>query len=555
MFFKKNLFFKRLRINPLYFYWKKQILIFSFFLFFIFLSSFFYFFIKNGYNFYQSVEKFLINTNFQEKIIVSDLKENLNLLLKKTEHLPNNQTYSYLGKIKNNLIILKSDLPELEKNLNEFQDLCINYFDLNQCLKNLKKNQGFYFNFWDNLDNIYQTTAKLPININKITKKIFEKYPNLKIILNNKDLLQTNILEILGEKTPHKIIVWLQNSNEPRSTGGFIGSIAEITFNNWELKNFSIKDIYDYDGQILPQTKNIPLLAKKLVPKTGLSLRDSNYSPDLEESANSFINFYEKAGGVTPDTIIAINSSLVENFIKENGGFYLKDLDLEVNEKNFSFILSYFIEGKIKEKDFILNEFLTNLKKYSAKDILQFLLKNKRKIQAYSINKNLNLFFKNFLLNNNLILKDEDVIGVNRISISGNKSSGYVLLKNKLFLENKNHILEIYRKHNWSLKEENLFKKLNKKFQPKIPKEELKKILGAGFNNTIYQFFLPQDAKQIKVYPKNGKLESFNFKNKKVIEYQTPILKPQEEQFIRLYFNSKSENLDYYYFSPIKTIN
>ena len=57
--------------------------------------------------------------------------------------------------------------------------------------------------------------------------------------------LLINLPRIFGVYQPTKVLVLLQNNNELRPTGGFMGSYASFILDKFKIKNFQTYDIYD----------------------------------------------------------------------------------------------------------------------------------------------------------------------------------------------------------------------------------------------------------------------------------------------------------------------
>ena len=115
---------------------------------------------------------------------------------------------------------------------------------------------------------------------------------------------------LAGYKEAKTYLVLLQNSNELRPTGGFIGSVGVIKFEDGILSDFRIDDVYTLDGQLKGHV-DPPLPIRDLLGQEHWYLRDSNWSPDFKESAIRAAWFYQKEGGESVDGVIAINSPLI----------------------------------------------------------------------------------------------------------------------------------------------------------------------------------------------------------------------------------------------------
>lgn len=135
-------------------------------------------------------------------------------------------------------------------------------------------------------------------------------------IHNAKPLAKT-LPSLLGESEEQKYLVIFQNDKELRPTGGFITAYAIFGIDKGVIKLQKSEDIYKLDDSI-PSKKKAPAPILKYLPKVyTLNLRDSNLSPDFEESMQLFKSMYDTAGLRTRvDGIIAIDTSVLVSTIK-----------------------------------------------------------------------------------------------------------------------------------------------------------------------------------------------------------------------------------------------
>ena len=121
------------------------------------------------------------------------------------------------------------------------------------------------------------------------------------------------IMSLLGDQYPHRFMILLQNNDEIRPTGGFIGSYIILDMDNGYIEKMETHDVYDLDGSyggIIP----VPAVMQDFTDN--LRLRDANYSPDFPTSAAKIRWILEKEKGPSVDTIIAVNQSLMQEFLE-----------------------------------------------------------------------------------------------------------------------------------------------------------------------------------------------------------------------------------------------
>ncbi|MEK7203597.1 MAG: DUF4012 domain-containing protein [Patescibacteria group bacterium] len=123
--------------------------------------------------------------------------------------------------------------------------------------------------------------------------------------------------ELLGNTKSKKYLILFQNDGELRPTGGFLTYYSIFRIEEGVIHVDSSNDIYRLDDSIRlhPQA---PDIIRNYFPKvTRFYIRDSNLSPDFQESMKTFREFYETARVKTEiDGIIAIDTKFLVNVIK-----------------------------------------------------------------------------------------------------------------------------------------------------------------------------------------------------------------------------------------------
>lgn len=165
---------------------------------------------------------------------------------------------------------------------------------------------------------------------------------------------------ILGYPEKSSFLVMLQNNDELRPTGGFLGTYGILEFEDGEILRFDTHDIYHMDMPVKDKMDIKP--PAPLIKYLGIDkwyLRDANWSPDWPESAKKIEWFYQEEnkrlsgkdqinnfdgefGGViaiTPDFITSILALIGPIFIE----------DTEYNHNNFTQLLEYRVEQEYVE--------------------------------------------------------------------------------------------------------------------------------------------------------------------------------------------------------------
>jgi hypothetical protein len=100
-------------------------------------------------------------------------------------------------------------------------------------------------------------------------------------------------IPILGYPTPKTYLVLLQNSDEMRPTGGFIGNVGLMSIDAGDLAHIEFEDVYAVDNPVNSTWKETPpeIMRRELgIP--AWFLRDANWSPDVPESFERAADFY-----------------------------------------------------------------------------------------------------------------------------------------------------------------------------------------------------------------------------------------------------------------------
>ena len=187
-----------------------------------------------------------------------------------------------------------------------------------------------------------------------------ENFENLKklseisvIFFDYLDDLPKNIGENLtfagGRKS---YLILFQNNAELRPGGGFIGSFARVDLENGKVTEIVFeKNVYTLD-------KSYIAAGNKIVPPKELTyicdswtIRDSNMSADFAESAKKVAWFYQEEIGKKVDGVIAIDTTLFRNLLKDVGPIEMPEYNMTITDENFLRDVQYQVEiGYYKDK-------------------------------------------------------------------------------------------------------------------------------------------------------------------------------------------------------------
>lgn len=149
------------------------------------------------------------------------------------------------------------------------------------------------------------------------------------------------ILRLLGDGKTHAYLILFQNNAELRPSGGFIGSYAIVEVKDGVITSLKVEDSYDLNGK----TVLSPEILKDEMPE--MIFGNSNYSPDFFFSGKKAAEVLKIEGGPEVDTVIAVNQSLLKNFLEITGPLQVGALKNKITADNYDAILTYIIEGKI----------------------------------------------------------------------------------------------------------------------------------------------------------------------------------------------------------------
>lgn len=152
------------------------------------------------------------------------------------------------------------------------------------------------------------------------------------------------LLTALGDAHPQTYLVLLENNDEMRLGGGFIGSFVLVTLNDGHLTQMDFHDVYDYDGQY---RKPLDVPVHELRGLTTIwRMRDSNTSPDFVTSAQQAAWFLEEEGGQGVDGVIGMNMSAAQAFLDVTGPLNLASLNKALSAEDLPSVLATLVEAK-----------------------------------------------------------------------------------------------------------------------------------------------------------------------------------------------------------------
>ncbi|MBU4217026.1 DUF4012 domain-containing protein [Candidatus Parcubacteria bacterium] len=185
----------------------------------------------------------------------------------------------------------------------------------------------------------------------------------------------------LGYPQKSSFLVILQNSDELRPTGGFIGTYGILQMEDSDFLRMDTHDVYHMDMPVKDKLKIVPPdPLKKYLGVDNWFLRDANWSPDWPSSAQKIEYFFKEENKLLTgkddinnfnedfDGVIAITPELITDLLMFTGPMMINGE--EYNQDNFVNLLQYKVEkGYVQlgvpswERKEVIGEITKELKK------------------------------------------------------------------------------------------------------------------------------------------------------------------------------------------------
>ncbi len=160
---------------------------------------------------------------------------------------------------------------------------------------------------------------------------------------------------LAGYPDPAAYLVLLQNSDELRPTGGFIGTYGIATTHEGDLLRFDTHDIYHLDMPVKDKLSIAPPEPlKKYLGIDKWYMRDANWSPDWPTAARTIQDFYRQENALLPprdrvndfdgdfDGVIGITPRFVVSLLAYTGPVMIEGVAYD--KDNFMDLLQYRVE-------------------------------------------------------------------------------------------------------------------------------------------------------------------------------------------------------------------
>ncbi|MFA5935832.1 MAG: DUF4012 domain-containing protein [Patescibacteria group bacterium] len=164
--------------------------------------------------------------------------------------------------------------------------------------------------------------------IRKALAPLADTLPTLQRSLDEAVPIIEVIVPMAGYPTPTRYLMSLQNADEIRPAGGFIGTIGTMTWDAGDMSEFAFTDVYNIDNPVSGVWKETP--PEPIKTYLGLDnwfLRDANWSPDFSVSAERILDFYIREAELQlhaqlphrPDAYVALEPGFFESLLRLTG--------------------------------------------------------------------------------------------------------------------------------------------------------------------------------------------------------------------------------------------
>ncbi len=419
-----------------------------------------------------------------------------------------------------------SHIEKLKSNFKTFFSGHLQTQDLDQSLDSITSMRSHLDNIEKNLESFphFLLTSEQRAKQQNVLKKI----ATAKQIFDNADLVGRIVRKFADNK--ERVLILFQNQNEPRSTGGFVGSFVILDFGK-ENVSWQFSDIYAFDRLVKPED-HLPAPDFFHPLSQTISLRDANFFPNFPTTADTYRKFFKNIGEKEPNTVIAINLNFVGEILKLTGPLSLSKWNMEVDSYNFDMVLQFLIESKIEGRFGVKNPLLyfseqlfqmKNFEKITAEKLADLNLSDffsAKNVLANSQNSSLQKFFNAWKIDG-ILKKNTDAdnfLYFDFVSVGANKSEKFIWTKiwhdSKISKLGRVHnTLEVTRTNALTSNEISDLLGTNS-WSPNVRDLLTKDVLwtlGQGQNRTVLRVWVPSEAKPFHQIDPSGTItESFS---------------------------------------------
>jgi hypothetical protein len=174
------------------------------------------------------------------------------------------------------------------------------------------------------------------------------------------------LADILGTQEKRVYALLLQNNQELRPTGGFIESVALLSFQDGVLINLRVLNGMEIDGMLDGKVAAPPEI-EKMLEKTW-NFVDSNWDPHFPKAAEDISWFIEKSTGVAVDGVATIDFGGLATVLEAVGPLDLPEYNEVMTHKNLPELMEFHSEVALTDfaKDYRTEVFDRFMKKITT---------------------------------------------------------------------------------------------------------------------------------------------------------------------------------------------
>jgi len=138
--------------------------------------------------------------------------------------------------------------------------------------------------------------------------------------LANQDL--PAVIGALGERGPQRYMFLFQNWGELRPAGGFPGTVALVTIDRGQIRDYQFFDVHDLSDdyvRLRPAKLPEPWPIQQYFPQDGFLIQDATWYADFPKSGQQFMAMYTATDWPSINGMVAVEPSLVSDLLRVTG--------------------------------------------------------------------------------------------------------------------------------------------------------------------------------------------------------------------------------------------
>lgn len=146
---------------------------------------------------------------------------------------------------------------------------------------------------------------------------------------------------LVGDMTPQKYLLILQDTTETRGSGGVIELYGILNISNGSVEIIKVADSQEVDNQILLNDISInpPKIIEDLFRTDKLLFSDASWDPDFPTSAWQIKDLYEMGTTEEVNGVISINQNFLKSLVLQYGEVELTNFSETVSSDNFDSLI------------------------------------------------------------------------------------------------------------------------------------------------------------------------------------------------------------------------